>query len=278
LFSIVLALDTACSKEKDENMRVAWIGLGHMGLPTSKMVAAGGHEVRGYDIKSLEPHETQGLKICGSAQEAAADCDLVCVALFSDDQVEETLVGKNGLFPMLKPGAVVAVFTTGTIESAKRLAAQAPAGVTVLDTCFSRAGSMSSPLLNLLVGGDAAALNRCRSVFETFSHEIFHLGVSGAGRAMKLINNILWVAHNQLAMDALDFAAQLGFDRYETAKIIEKCSGASRVTSVFSEPYEDIVAYMRPFMIKDASAAVEAAREAGADLGTLGAVVKAYVQ
>jgi 3-hydroxyisobutyrate dehydrogenase len=259
-------------------MRVAWIGLGHMGLPTAKMVAAGGHEVRGYDIKSLAPDEAGGLTICHSALEAAVDCELVCVALFSDDQVEQTLAGEVGLFPMLNPGTVVAVFTTGTIEFAKILAAQAPEGVAVLDACFSRAGSMSSPLLNLLVGGDAGALDRCRPVFETFSNEIFHLGDSGAGRAMKLINNILWVAHNQLAMDALDFAVQLGFDRYETAKIIDKCSGASRVTSVFSKPYDDIVAYMRPFMIKDASAAAEAAREAGADLGTLGEVVKAYVQ
>lgn len=259
-------------------MRVAWIGLGHMGLPTSKMVAAGGHEVRGYDIKVPEPGETEGLTICHSAREAADGCDLICLALFSDEQVEEVLAGKDGLFEMLAPGTVVAVFTTGTIESAKRLTAAAPEGVAVLDTCFSRAGSMSSPFLNLLVGGDAAALDRCRSVFETFSNEIFHLGESGAGRAMKLINNILWVAHNQLTMDALDFAAQLGFDRYETAKIIDKCSGASRVTSVFAKPYDEMVAYMRPFMIKDASAAAEAAREAGADLGTLGAVVKAYIQ
>lgn len=259
-------------------MRVAWLGLGHMGLPTSKMVAAGGHEVRGYDIKALESDEIEGLTICHSAREAAEGCDLVCLALFSDDQVEATLVGKNGLFEYLEPGTVAAVFTTGTIESAKRLSAASPEGIAVLDTCFSRAGSMSSPFLNLLVGGDAAALDRCRPVFETFSNEIFHLGESGAGRAMKLINNILWVAHNQLAMDALEFAAQLGFDRYETAKIIEKCSGASRVTSVFSKPYDDIVAYMRPFMIKDASAAAEAARDAGADLGTLGAVVRAYLQ
>lgn len=259
-------------------MRVAWIGLGHMGLPTSKMVAAGGHEVRGYDVKSLEPHETKGLTICRSAREAAEGCDLVCLALFSDEQVEETLAGQNGLFETLKPGTVVAIFTTGTIESAKRLAAASPEGIAVLDTCFSRAGAMTSPLLNLLVGGDAEALDRCRPVFETFSNEIFHLGASGAGRAMKLINNILWVAHNQLVMDALEFSAQLGFDRYETAKIIDKCSGASRVTSVFAKPYDEIVAYMRPFMIKDASAAAEAAREAGADLGTLGAVVKAYIQ
>ena len=95
---------------------------------------------------------------------------------------------------------------------------------------------------------------------------------------MKLVNNILWVAHNQLLMDALDFAAALGFDRHETAKIIDKCTGGSRVTATFTRPYDDMVAYMRPFMVKDASAAAEAAREVGAGLGTLGDVVRSYLQ
>jgi len=79
-------------------------------------------------------------------------------------------------------------------------------------------------------------------------------------------------------MDALEFAAALGFDRYETAKIIDRCTGASRVTATFTKPYDDMVAYMRPFMVKDASAAAQAAREVGADLGTLGDVVRAYLQ
>jgi 3-hydroxyisobutyrate dehydrogenase-like beta-hydroxyacid dehydrogenase len=182
------------------------------------------------------------------------------------------------LFQTLQPGVVVAIFTTGTIDSARQLAASAPAGIAVLDTCFSRAGTMTSPMLNLLVGGDRDALDRCRSVFDVFAAEIFHLGASGAGRAMKLVNNILWVAHNRLLMDALDFAAALGFDRYEAARIIDKCSGGSRVTAGFTKPYDEIVEYMLPFMIKDASAAAQAARQVGADLGTLGEVVKSYVR
>ncbi len=249
-----------------------------MGLPTARIVAAGGHEVRGYDIRPLDPQDAEGVTLCASGREAAAGCELVCLALFADEQVEEVLTGPNGLYAALEPGAVVAIFTTGTIKSAKKLAASAPPGISVLDTCFSRAGSMTSDKLNLLVGGDADALRRCATVFDTFAAEVFHLGGSGAGRAMKLVNNILWVAHNQLLMDALDFAAALGFDRHETAKIIDKCTGGSRVTATFTRPYDDMVAYMRPFMVKDASAAAEAAREVGAGLGTLGDVVRSYLQ
>jgi 3-hydroxyisobutyrate dehydrogenase-like beta-hydroxyacid dehydrogenase len=259
-------------------MRVAWIGLGHMGLPTAKMVAEAGHKVRGYDVRPLNREDTEGLTICGSPREAANGCELVCLAPFSDEQVEEILTGPEGLFQMLESGAVVAIFTTGTIDSVRKLAASAPPGVAVLDTCFSRAGTMTSPMLNVLVGGERDALNRCRSVFDVFAAEIFHLGASGAGRAMKLVNNILWVAHNRVLMDALDFAGALGFDRYEAARIIDKCSGGSRVTAGFTKPYDAIVEYMLPFMVKDASAAAQAAREVGADLGALGEIVRSYIQ
>jgi 3-hydroxyisobutyrate dehydrogenase-like beta-hydroxyacid dehydrogenase/alkylhydroperoxidase family enzyme len=260
-------------------MDVAWIGLGHMGLPTAKMVAAAGHAVRGYDIRPLAPEETAGLAICASAREAAEGCDLICLSLFSDDQVEEVLAGPDGLFPMLKPGAIIAIFTTGTIESVRKLAAAAPPGIAVLDTCFSRqTGMLASGKMNLLVGGDAEAIERCRKVLDVFANDIFHLGGSGAGRALKLVNNILWVGHIQLAIDALSLAEKLGFDAHETAKIVLRCTGASDVLNVFTRPYAEMVDYMRPFMIKDASAAAEAARAVGADLGTLGDVVRAYIK
>jgi 3-hydroxyisobutyrate dehydrogenase-like beta-hydroxyacid dehydrogenase len=260
-------------------MNVAWIGLGHMGLPTAKMVAAAGHTVRGYDIRSLDVEDTLGITICGSVREAAEGCDFLGLALFSDEQVEEVLTGPEGLFPVLNDGTIVAIFTTGTIESAKMLARSAPPGVAVLDTCFSRGvGMLETNTMNLLVGGDAEALERCRPLLKVFSHEIYHLGESGAGRAAKLVNNLLWVAHNQLVIDALEFAAKLGFDRYEMAKIVANCSGASWVTQTYTKPYEEMVDYMRPFMIKDASAAAVAAREAGADLGTLGDVVRAFLK
>lgn len=259
-------------------MRVAWIGLGHMGLPTAKRVASAGHEVRGYDVKPLSAESTIGFTMHGTPREAAVGCDLVCISVFSDNQVEDLLLGEEGLFPFLKPGTVVSIFTTGTIESAQELATLAPAGVAVLDTCFSRAESNSSPLLNLLVGGERDALDRCRRVFDIFCKEIFYLGPSGSGRALKLVNNLLHVANNQVIRDALNFAEKLGFDRYEAAKIIDKCTGASRATSTYTKPYDEIVRYMQPTAVKDVSAAVAAALRVGADLGPLGVLVSGYVE
>jgi 3-hydroxyisobutyrate dehydrogenase len=155
-------------------MDVAWIGLGNMGLPTAKMVVDAGHTVRGYDIKP--PADAAGLTLVNSAREAAQGCELICLALFSDDQVEEVL---SDLFPVLPEGTIVAMFTTGTMASARKIAAAAPPGVVVLDTCFSRQiGMLASGKMNLLVGGDAEALERCRPVLNVFAREIYHVGGS----------------------------------------------------------------------------------------------------
>jgi 3-hydroxyisobutyrate dehydrogenase-like beta-hydroxyacid dehydrogenase len=261
-------------------MKVAWIGLGQMGLPTSKKVAAAGHTVRAYDVKPPAAADAKGLTLVGSPREAAKDCDLLCIAVFSDDQVEAVLSGPDGVMADLKPGAIVAIFTTGSIESAQKLAASAKPGVAVLDTCFSRMQSeMDTGMLTLLVGGDADAIKRGRPAFDAFARTIFHVGASGAGRAIKLVNNILFAGHLQLAADAIRLAEGLGLERSATASALVKCSGASDVLGRFAhEPPAAMLETAHRYMIKDVAAAVEAGRAHGVELGALGAATATYLK
>ena len=260
-------------------MKVAWIGLGQMGLPTAKAVAAGGHQVRAYDVKPPAEQDAQGLVLVGSPREAAQDADLVCLAVFSDDQVADVLTGPEGVLDLLKPGATVAVFTTGSIESVQAIAAGVPAGIAILDTCFSRMQSeMASGKLTLLVGGDADAIERNRPVFDTFARAIFHVGASGAGRAIKLVNNILFAGHIQLACDALRLAEGLGLERSSTAAALIQCSGASDVMARFvDEDPAGMLETVRRYMVKDVSAAMDAGDKAGVDLGALAAATATYI-
>jgi len=261
-------------------MKVAWIGLGQMGLPTAKKVAAAGHQVRAFDINPPAADAAAGLILCNSPREAADDCDLLCIAVFSDAQVEEVLNGADGVMSRLKPGAVVAIFTTGSVEAAQALAASAPGGVAVLDTCFSRMQSeIASGMLTLLVGGEAEAIERCRPAFDAFARAIFHIGPSGAGRKIKLVNNILFAGHLQLAADALRLAEALGLERARTAAALIQCSGSSDVLRQFVDqdpgPFLEMA---HRYMVKDVAAAADAGRAAGADLGTLGAITATYLK
>ena len=260
-------------------MRIGWIGLGGMGLGTSVRLAAAGFEVAGYDVRPIAPADIPGVSLAASPAEAAAGCDLLAIAVFSDDQVEGLLLGDDGLFSILAPGTVVAIFTTGTLDSVRKIAAAAPAGIAVLDTCFSRRTQfVHSGEMVLLVGGDPEALDRCRPAFAPFAHEICHVGEVGAGRAIKLVNNLLFYAQFEMAHDALRFAEALGLDRRTTAEVVMKCSGGSAAQNLFLLP--DWVArreLAQDFMVKDVSAAKQVAQAAGVDLGYLEPFVAAVI-
>jgi 3-hydroxyisobutyrate dehydrogenase len=230
-------------------------------------------------VKAPSAEDSQGLVLVSSPREAAQDCDLLCLAVFSDDQVADVLTGPDGVIDLLKPGAIVAVFTTGSIESIQSIAAAAPAGITVLDTCFSRMQSeTASGKLTLLVGGDADAIDRGRPAFDTFARAIFHVGASGAGRAIKLVNNILFAGHLQLAADAIRLAEGLGLERSSTAAALIQCSGASDVLTRF---VDQDPAYMletaRRYMVKDVRAAIDAGTKASVQLDALAAATATYL-
>ena len=259
-------------------MKVAWIGLGEMGLPSAKAVAAGGHEVRAFDVKVPAAADAQGLALVGSSREAVQDADVVCLAVFSDDQVADVLTGPDGVIGLLKPGATVAVFTTGTIESIQQIAAEAPNGIAILDACFSRLHADGIGRLTLLVGGKADAIERARPVFNTFAKAIIHVGASGSGRAIKLVNNILYAGNLQLAVDALRLAAGLGLERSATVAALVQSSATS---NVLAQMVDLDTTYMvdtaHRYMIKDVSAALAAGQAVGVDLGALAAATATYV-
>jgi 3-hydroxyisobutyrate dehydrogenase len=259
-------------------MEVAWLGLGQMGLPTAKKIATAGHRVRGYDVNPPTRDAAMGIELAASPREAASGCDLLCIAVFSDAQLFDVLTGPTGVLSGLRPGTVIAVFTTGAIESIRKLATAAPPGVEVLDTCFSRMhADVARGTMTLLVGGDVAAIDRGRPVFDAFAREIIHVGKLGSGRAIKLVNNILFAGHLQLADDALRFAEALGLDARATAAALTQCSGASDVMSrLASEDASQMLDVAKRYMVKDVAAAADAAREAGVELRALGAVTDVY--
>ena len=260
-------------------MKVGWIGLGQMGLPTAATIAAAGHAVRGFDVNAPAPGTHGAVELVGSVAQAAQECDLLCIAVFSDSQVSEVLTGPDGVMGQLKPGAVVAVFTTGAIEFIQALAASAPAGVTVLDTCFSRKQSeVASGRLTLLIGGDGDGIERARPALETFARTIFHVGGSGAGRAIKLVNNVLFAAHAQVAADAMKLAQGLGLERASTAAALLECSGASDILANFIAVEPDVMLdQIHRYMVKDVAAALDAGANANVVLGPLPAATATYL-
>jgi 3-hydroxyisobutyrate dehydrogenase-like beta-hydroxyacid dehydrogenase len=254
-------------------MKVGWIGLGQIGEPMALRVLGAGHELVGHSRRAdgREALVQAGARLTGSVIEAVAGAEVVGVCLFDDKQVKEALVD-GGALAALEPGAVMVLHTTGDPRVVEDLAARAPAGAMVLDATFSGAAAMAARgALTLLIGGEAAALEKARPVLSAYSDGLFHLGQIGAGRRLKLLNNLLFAAQVSLSVEALAAAERSGLDPDVAIKAMNRCSGASYALNKFAVPQsvDTVLAGLKPYLDKDVEAARKAAADEGLDLSLL---------
>ena len=148
-----------------------------------------------------------------------ADCDVVVLCVSLDADVLENV---NALAEVLKPGAIVIDPSTVAVETARRSAATlAVHDIAFLDAPVSGgAEGARNGKSSVMVGGDAAALDRARPVLEAFGKTVVHVGPSGSGQLVKLVNQIL-VAGSMLSMaEALLFAQASGLDLEKTLEVV----------------------------------------------------------
>jgi 3-hydroxyisobutyrate dehydrogenase-like beta-hydroxyacid dehydrogenase len=258
-------------------MKVGWIGLGQMGEAFALQILAGGHELVGH-VRSERPRETltqAGARLTSSLAEAVSGAQIVGVCLFDDAQVREVLL-ESDVLAGLAPGAVLALHSTGVPAVVEALAKAAPARASVLDATFSGTPETArARQVRLFVGGEAAALERARPVFAAYCDPIFHLGPVGAGRRLKLINNLLFAAQISLAAEGLRAIEQMGLSLETAVEALGLSSGASFALGQFANrDVATVLARLARYMDKDVDAARAAAKAEGLDLSLLSAAAR----
>jgi 3-hydroxyisobutyrate dehydrogenase-like beta-hydroxyacid dehydrogenase len=264
-------------------MNIGWIGLGGIGKEMAKRLLGAGYPVTVYTRgQGLAEAKAAGAATSSSYAEIAAASDLFILCVYSDAQLREVLYD-GGALAALKPGAVVAIHTTGSPALARELGERAPAGVKVLDATFSGgAADVVAARLTLIVGGEAEVLERARPALATYANHIHHVGPLGAGQTLKLLNNLLFSANLMNTTETLRLAEQQGFDTAEVARVFQTCSGGSFAINLFlprpqgSPPMAAVVASARPYLEKDVAAAVAAADDAGLDISAFASTVDYY--
>ncbi|NQT73540.1 MAG: NAD(P)-dependent oxidoreductase [Chloroflexi bacterium] len=178
--------------------RIGFVGLGNIGKPMAINLADDGFDLSVYDIyqPSCEELATKGAKVSASLAEMAGTCDVICICVRDDKDVDEVLRSQQGVFFASAPGTVVIVHSTVRKSTLLRLADEAREHeVYLLDTAIS-GGATGAEQRNLcyMVGGPAELLERCRPIFETSAAKIIHAGDVGAGLTLKLCNNLMTYA------------------------------------------------------------------------------------
>ena len=210
---------------------VAVIGLGNMGMAMLKRLIASGHRPRGWD---LDPAKREAARQAGAEIAADLAASLAEITLFSLPHDAAVAAVLEEALAALQPGAVIIDTSTLSPRAVRGFAEQAAAqGVSYLDAPVSggpagaAAGSMA-----MMVGGDAAALERATPILQHLTARLLHIGPSGAGQVAKLVNNLLVASHLVTAGEALRLGAAAGVAPEALLPVLNGASGRSAVTEV----------------------------------------------
>lgn len=186
-------------------MDVGVIGLGTMGGRMVSALLRAGHHVVAYDVSAdaLRRAVAEGASAATSSGEVGASARVVLLSLPAPAHVEAAVAGDDGLLAHPSDGLVIVDTTTVDPGTTRRLAERATAvGVGYLDAPVlgrpESCGHWTFP-----VGGDGAALEMVRPVLAVLGRSVVHVGESGAGNAVKLLNNLMFGAINAITAEVM---------------------------------------------------------------------------
>jgi 2-hydroxy-3-oxopropionate reductase len=195
-------------------MKVGFLGLGIMGRPMALNTLKAGHEVVVWARRadSMLPLAEAGARIATSPAEVARQVDVVISMVADAPDVEQVMLGENGVASGAQAGLVAVDMSTISPSAAKDIAAKMKArGIEFVDAPVSggEVGAIAGTL-SIMAGGTEAAFAKAKPAFECMGKNIVHVGDSGAGQVAKACNQIMTGMGVMAVAEALCFASKAG--------------------------------------------------------------------
>jgi 2-hydroxy-3-oxopropionate reductase len=204
--------------------RVGYIGLGIMGTGMTRNLLRANVDLTVYNRTPgrMQPLADAGAATAASPAALAANVDVVFICVSDTPDVEQVLLGEDGVLQGARPGTLVVDMSTISPRATRDLAARLrEADVAMLDAPVSGGSEGAAKgTLSIMVGGEAADLERARPYLEAMGSTITHVGPIGAGQSCKLVNQILVVVNMLAASEALVFAQAAGLDLERTLEAV----------------------------------------------------------
>ena len=220
------------------SQKVAFLGLGVMGYPMAGHLALAGHHVTVYNRSAAKAHDWEAefapqapasVSHSATPRGAASNADIVFCCVGNDDDLRSVVLGENGAFAGMAPGAVFVDHTTASADVARELSKAAlERGLQFIDAPVSggQAGAQNGAL-TVMCGGDAATFDKVRPVTAAFARAVTLLGASGAGQLAKMVNQIAIAGLVQGLSEAIAFGQRAGLDMNEVLAVIGKGAAQS---------------------------------------------------
>ena len=257
-------------------MKIAFIGLGHMGGGMAPNLAKAGHEVRAFDLseEALVHAVERGCQRAASTDEAVRDADAVVTMLPAGKHVAE--VYRSHVLGKAPKSAILIDCSTIDVATARAVEAEAQdQGYAMVDAPVSGGiAAAEGGTLTFMVGGSDEAFAKAQPVLEPMAKAVIHAGALGAGQAAKICNNMILGATMIVTCEAFVMAQKLGLDPKVFFDIASKASGQSwSMTSYTPVPgvgpdtpadHDYDGGFAAALMLKDLKLAMDAAQHAGA--------------
>jgi 3-hydroxyisobutyrate dehydrogenase len=267
-------------------VKVAFLGLGVMGFPMARHLAAKGHQVTVYNRTRAKADKwvaDHGGRAAATPREAAAGQEMVFACVGNDDDLRQVTLGPNGAFAAMAKGSVFVDHTTASANVARELhAAAETAGFAFLDAPVSggQAGAENGQL-TVMVGGDQPAFDRAAPVIASFAKAYRLLGPAGSGQLAKMMNQICIAGAVQGLAEALHFGMASGMDGEAVIDVISKGAAQSwqmenRHKTMLAGKYD--FGFAVDWMRKDLSIALDEARRNGSKLPLTALVDQFYAE
>jgi 3-hydroxyisobutyrate dehydrogenase len=203
---------------------VAVIGLGLMGSGMALNLLRGGLAVTVFNRspEKAAPAVASGARLAESPRDAVSGAGIVISMVADDRASREVWMGSSGALAGVTPGTLLIESSTVSVGWVRELAAAAAgAGAELIDAPVtgSRDQAASGQLL-FLAGGSADAVARARPVLSAMSRNVVHVGSTGSGALLKLVNNFMCGAQAAVLAEAVAFVERSGLDAATAYEIL----------------------------------------------------------
>ena len=263
-------------------LKVGFIGLGTMGFPIA------GHISKSYKTLVFNRTTNKSQKwssefegeICESLKELALKSKVIFLCLSKDRDIEEVVLGSDGILEHLNEGTIVVDHSTTSADTATLISKELlKKGSIYLDAPVSggETGAQNGKL-SVMLGGDSAAYKEISSILDCYSAFHKYMGPSGNGQLTKMINQICIAGLLQALAEAASFSKKSGISSKDVLDVISKGAAQSwqmenRWDSMIDDQYN--FGFAVDLMVKDLEIVSEFSKKIGANI-SITETIKSY--
>lgn len=263
--------------------RTALLGLGLMGMGMARNLLQANVPLTVYNRSAHKAQalEAEGAHVAATPREAVAQAEVV-ISMVGDDVASRAVwQGDDGALAGVQVGTLLiesSTLSTAWVRELAELAAQRGCQFLDAPVAGSKPQAEAGELV-FFVGGDADAVERARPLFDAMGRRVEHLGPSGSGATMKLVNNLMGGVQLAVLAEGLVLAEQAGLDMEKVVRLLINGAPGSpmvkgKAARIVARDYHTDFALR--WMHKDLGYALAAAVEEGVPMPTVAAARELY--